>query len=208
MDELAEAIREAEAMGMTARAAAWAATARGLAGHDEPGRRGVLRRDGRRWLVSMDDRAVLIEDLVGMRYIAALVAQPGVEMTALALASGGEAAEADALPQLVLDDEARAAYAEHARALLAELDEARDHADIGRAERARAELDLVADELARGVGLGGRVRPTGGSAERARINVQRRIASAINRMGEVSPPLGRYLTRSIRTGAYCVYEPE
>ena len=63
-------------------------------------------------------------------------------------------------------------------------------------------------ELRRAVGLGGRDRPIGSGAERARINVQRRIASAINRMGEVSPPLGRYLTRSIRTGAYCVYDPE
>ena len=36
---------------------------------------------------------------------------------------------------------------------------------------------------------------------------ERRIANALRKIAEGSPALGRHLTRSIRTGAYCVYEP-
>jgi hypothetical protein len=57
------------------------------------------------------------------------------------------------------------------------------------------------------MGLGGRERKTGSAAERARVNVQRRLADAMKKIDEACAPLGRLLGRSIRTGAYCAYEP-
>ena len=104
------------------------------------------------------------------------------------------------------DAEARALYRERVEDLRATLAEAESNGDIGRAERAREELDFIADELSRGTGLGGRERASGSSAERARINIQRRIANAIKKIGEASPALGRRLGRGIRTGAYCAWE--
>ena len=75
------------------------------------------------------------------------------------------------------------------------------------AERAREELELLANEIAGGLGLGGRERAAGSSTERARINVQRRISDAIQKLERANAELGRHLSRSIRTGNYCVYEP-
>jgi hypothetical protein len=40
-----------------------------------------------------------------------------------------------------------------------------------------------------------------------RVNVQRRLRDAIERVRAQSPPLGRYLDASIRTGSFCSYSP-
>ncbi len=45
------------------------------------------------------------------------------------------------------------------------------------------------------------------SAERARINVQRRLKDAIASIGECDAELGRYLTATVKTGTYCCYSP-
>lgn len=45
------------------------------------------------------------------------------------------------------------------------------------------------------------------TAERARINVQRRIRDAIRRIEIHHPGLAKHLQRSVRTGTYCAYEP-
>ena len=69
------------------------------------------------------------------------------------------------------------------------------------------ERAAIARELAQGVGLGGRARRTGGAAERARTNVQRRIRGAIRKIGESIPALGAYLDRTVRTGTFCATSP-
>jgi hypothetical protein len=38
--------------------------------------------------------------------------------------------------------------------------------------------------------------------------VTARIKDAIRRVGEVHPELGRHLARSVRTGTFCVYDPD
>jgi hypothetical protein len=38
--------------------------------------------------------------------------------------------------------------------------------------------------------------------------VTARIKDAIRRIGAVHPDLGRHLARSVRTGAFCIYEPD
>jgi hypothetical protein len=106
------------------------------------------------------------------------------------------------------DATARAAYRVRAEDLQEQLREAESHGDLGRAEKARAELEALADQLATATGLGGRERKTGGSAERARVNIQRRISDALVKIGDACGPLGRRLSRAIRTGAYCTYEPD
>jgi hypothetical protein len=73
--------------------------------------------------------------------------------------------------------------------------------------RARAERDAIANELSRGVGLGGRARRASAAAERARVNVQRRVRGAIKMIGQNLPELGAYLERTVRTGTFCSYEP-
>jgi hypothetical protein len=107
----------------------------------------------------------------------------------------------------LLDAQARASYRDRYEDLEQEITEAEADNDPARAAKARAERELLADELARGVGLGGRERRAGAASERARVNVQRRLKDALDRVTAADPELGRYLSRSVRTGTFCVYEP-
>ena len=120
---------------------------------------------------------------------------PGAETV-----DGGDAGE-------LLDEEAIAEYRERLKWIEDELTEAEAWSDTGRAERARAERDAIAQELARGVGMGGRGRRAGAAAERARVNVQRRIRGAIRKLGESLPDLATYLDRAVKTGTFCSYDP-
>jgi hypothetical protein len=66
---------------------------------------------------------------------------------------------------------------------------------------------VLADELARAVGLGGRDRRAGSASERARINVQRRIRDVLTRVAELDASLGRHLELHVKTGVFCSWEP-
>jgi hypothetical protein len=166
-----------------------------------------LAREGDYWAVSADAVTVRIRDARGMQMLATLVESPGREMHALALmGTDGEAGDTGDAGEL-LDAEAVAEYRERVRDLEDEIEEAESFSDPGRAGRARAERDAIAAELSRGVGLGGRARRAGAAAERARVNVQRRIRGAIKKIGESLPELAAYLDRAVRTGTFCSYEP-
>jgi ElaB/YqjD/DUF883 family membrane-anchored ribosome-binding protein len=108
----------------------------------------------------------------------------------------------------VLDATARRAYEQRVRDLQAEVDEADAHHDVARADQARAELDALVDQLTEALGLGGRARTKGSSAERARSTVTQRVRATIRRLDDVHPRLGRHLRAAIRTGSFCAYEPE
>jgi len=108
----------------------------------------------------------------------------------------------------VIDAQARAAY----RQRLSELEEAAAEADaaadIERSARIAAERDALVEALTGAYGLGGRVRRSGSAPERARTAVTARIRDSIRRIGDAHPDLGRHLARSVRTGTFCVYEPD
>jgi hypothetical protein len=38
--------------------------------------------------------------------------------------------------------------------------------------------------------------------------VRSRVRDALDRIAEVNPALGRHLRRSVRTGTFCVYDPD
>ena len=69
-------------------------------------------------------------------------------------------------------------------------------------------MDALLRELKRAVGLGGRDRPTGSDAERARINVVRSLRRAIAAIADQAPLLGAHLDESVRTGGHCIYLPD
>jgi hypothetical protein len=94
------------------------------------------------------------------------------------------------------------------RELEEDLDEATSWADTARAARIREEMELITDELASAVGLGGRDRKTTSAAERARVNLTRAIRSALSRVREHSPPLADHLDATIHTGTYFSYTPD
>src|SRR4029453_1764035 len=106
-----------------------------------------------------------------------------------------------------LDRDARDAYRARLEDLEEERREAEQFGDAARARRAQDEIDFLAAELARAVGLGGRARKAGAAAERARVAVQKRIREAIRKIGDELPPLGHHLTMTVQTGTFCAYRP-
>jgi len=141
-----------------------------------------------------------------MQMLAQLVAEPGRELHALDLAGGGDAADGGDAGE-VLDKTARAQYKQRLAELVAEREQAEAWGDAGRADRASAEIEALTAELERAIGLGGRERRTGGAAERARSNVQRRILHAIQQIRAGSQRLGEHFAATVRTGTYCCYAP-
>ena len=108
----------------------------------------------------------------------------------------------------MLDAQAQREVRSRIRDLQQELDEAEGLHDLGRSERARAELDRLVDGLASTLGIGGRSRKLGSAAERARSSVTWRIRNAIRKVAAAHPRLGQHLDNAVRTGTFCVYRPE
>jgi tetratricopeptide (TPR) repeat protein len=182
--------------------------------------RATFKRQGEYWSIVFDGDAFRLRDSKGLRFLSVLLDAPGREIHALELVSVVEghapdrkAFDAELRPETgdageILDERARGEYARRLKELEPELAEAETWHDPERASRLRKEIDFLASELGTAVGLGGRDRAAATNAERARVNVTRTIKSALERVGEHSPSLGRHLAATIRTGTFCSYEPD
>lgn len=171
----------------------------------------VFRLDGQFWTLTYRGRTVRLKDAKGLHDLARLLGQPGRELHVLDLtgsrSADHRAAGASDLGELI-DARARAEYKRRLAELDDEVDDAEACADLGRAEKARAEHAFLANELAGALGIGGRPRRTGDPVERARKAVTGRIRLTISRIEPEHPALARHLGNAVRTGAYCAYEPE
>ena len=182
----------------------------------------VFRREGEYWSVVFHADTIQIKHTRGMQYLAHLLAHPEREFHVLDLAGGGQtsarAIEREAVAEHataevigdageMLDPQAQAAYRQRLKDLQVELEEAQEFNDVGRVDQLQTELDFLTRELSQAVGLGGRARKAASSSERARVNVTRAIRTAIKRIKDSHPNCGTYLSRTIKTGAFCVYMP-
>jgi hypothetical protein len=176
-----------------------------------------FRCEGDVWCVSFRGGELRLRDGKGPRYLATLLASPGREVHVLELAAGAQATGviATAPEDLTvggtggaLEDapDARASREYRARLdeLRAELEEAEELCDTGRAERLRAELDLLVSQLSQRFGSRARTR---GPAETARKAVTKVLRTQIDKLLETHPALGEHLRDSIRTGVFCSYAP-
>jgi tetratricopeptide (TPR) repeat protein len=170
-----------------------------------------VRRLGDVWEVAGEGVIVHLPATRGLDMLSRLLAEPGrsfhvLELVGEAAAEAGVAfAPSDAGP--LIDEEARDAYRKRLAELADELAEAEAWNDAGRVERLRTEHEAVSQELARGVGLGGRLRRAGSATERARVNVQRRLKDVTRRLSAQAPALGALLERGLQTGIHCRYDP-
>jgi hypothetical protein len=186
---------------------------RALAGEvrDSPPSEGVetihLQRDGGEWILSCGAASIRLRHLKGLLYLEELLRHPHreIHVAELYALGAGPAELGDAGP--TLDATARHQYERRLADLEEELREAEAFCDRARAARAEHEIDRLAEELARAVGMGGRDRRAGSLTERARINVQRRLKEVITRTARTAPMLARRLESSINTGTYCSYRP-
>lgn len=178
----------------------------------------TLTAEGEYWTVTTPSGPARFRDTKGLRYLARLIANPGVEIHSMELVSEVGPSPAVARPEgldssgfgdlgPVLDARAKAAYRRRLDDLRDEIDEAESCNDPERATRAREEHDILLAELSRALGVGGRDRPQRSGGEQARVNVTKAIRSALRRLGEHDAPLAAQLAAAVRTGAFCSYQP-
>jgi len=168
-----------------------------------------LAREGDYWALRTHVGTVRLKDSKGLSYLDRLVRHPGREFHVLELASDLHPRAASDLGDAgsLLDSEAKLAYRRRVAELEETVEEAARFGDLARVTSAREELDAIAEQLARAVGLGGRDRRAASAAERARINVQKRLRSTIARIERADRSLGKFLDAAVKTGTYCVFEP-
>jgi hypothetical protein len=169
----------------------------------------VFRCEGEFWTLQFEQETIRLKDTRGLQFIATLLRTPRTLIHALELASSAEGRVfKGSSAGNFIDPKARNAYRERLHELASEQAAAEAQNDPPRAERARQESELLMQQLAKALGIGGRNRRAAAEAERARINVTRSIRSAISRMTLRSPALAHHLSTSIRTGTFCQYVPD
>lgn len=181
----------------------------------------AFHREGEYWTVVFGGETLRLKDAKGLGYLAELLRRPGRGQYALDLVAdaggvGAERVSPAAAAQGGLgrgagaasdapDPEARGAYRRRIRELEAEISDAEATGECDRAASLREEQELLAGELARGLGFGTGERSV--HAERARVAVTKAIRGALRKIGRESPALGSHLEQAIRTGAFCSYAP-
>src|SRR6266446_4448553 len=197
--------------------------------------KGVFRKEGEYWTIGYGGKSFRLKDSKGLGYLAHLLRHPSVEFHVLDLAGGiagqrddNEAGQSEqGLPQgdeelekagihigslgdagEMLDEQAKVAYGRRLSDLREELEEAKERKNVERAEQAEKEIDALSRELSRAVGLGGRNRRAMSASERARQSIAKTIKSVLDRIAQGDAALGDILSRCIRTGNFCSYQPD
>ena len=162
---------------------------------DASGGVNVFVRTATGWELAYGGRQATVVDVAGLGHIAAVLRADGRPVHVLELVEGAAAG---------------AQLATELRARLEEVDAQVGTADPVAAALGRAEGDFLRTELADLAEPGSTVTqsPAAEAADRARRLVALRIRSALDRVEDVMPDLGRHLRRSVRTGTFCFYEPE
>ncbi len=171
----------------------------------------MRRKDTGRWCVGSEGATFELADLRGLHYLRYLLERPGTQVAALALSDAAAGHPGITLDQAdtgeALDATALSDFRRRLRGIDAELAAADVRGDQAGAEELSIERDAILRQLRGAVGLGGRSRRGGGSAERARIAVRKAIAAAITQIDRHDSGLARLLRDSVRTGASCRYDP-
>ena len=179
-----------------------------------------FRLEGRFWNVVYDGKPVRLCDSKGCRYVARLLASPGVGFPALELAAhavkpaagrvGKEKHRGRGVARRVarasgerLDGRTEAEYRRRLGELRSELEEAERFQDAGRVERARGLLEALTGELTAALAP----RRDTSSAERARVAVTKAIRQTVARIEAGHPALAEHLRASLRTGRMFRYAP-
>jgi tetratricopeptide (TPR) repeat protein len=193
-------------------------------------KRAIFRKEGEYWTVGRGGKSFRLKDTKGLGYLAHLLRHPAVEFHVLDLAGGiGSQSDDDetSLPRgeedlekagihvrslgdagEMLDDQAKATYRRRLSELREELERAKERGNVERAEQAEQEIDALTKELSRAVGLGGRNRKAASASERARQSISKTIKTVLERIAQSDAALGDILSRCIKTGAFCSYQPD
>lgn len=188
----------------------------------------TFHQEGEYWTIAYQGKVVRAKDSTGLRYLSYLLRYPHREIHVLELVASidgplegstpvspkergaaalkVQAGFGDAGP--ILDPQAKAAYKQRLDELKTELVDAQRCHDLGRTAKVEQEIEFLTQELSQAVGLRGKDRRAAAPADRARVNVQRSIKAALEKLSTSHPALGRSLASTINTGTYCSYTPD
>jgi len=185
----------------------------------------AFRQEGDFWIVAYEGRVHHLRDVKGFHYIAALLAEPGRDFHVLDLV-GALHGQPEPMPgtgagvrrargalvraeagEPILDPRARREIGRRLEELRAQVEEAERFNDLARASLARDEIEAITAGVASAIGLRGGDRRMRTASERARASVTKAIRSAVRLIRRTDPALAGLLARTIRTGAFCRYEP-
>ncbi len=183
--------------------------------------------NGEYWTVGYADKTFSLKASKGLAYIHRLLRHPNEEFHVLDLLSGSgtnfipdsskaEISSSDSSLTIgrlgdageMLDSKAKQDYKRRLSELREGLEDARELGNCDRAAELESEIDFLAREISRAVGLGGRDRRAGSAAERARLNITRAVKAALQKISDEEATLGALLDRSIKTGLFCSYSPD
>lgn len=164
----------------------------------------ILACKGELWLMQFNGKVIHLPDIKGLHDLSRLLSQPYEPVHCTDL-MGAESVEPGAE---VFDEKARASYKERILVLQEELAAADERSDTAQLEILQEEYDKILDHLGKAIGKGGTIRKQGGTIEKCRAAVTWRIRSAIKKIEQAHPPLGRHLNLSVKTGVFCSYSPE
>lgn len=167
-------------------------------------RQNLFSKEGELWTVSFGGRQVQLPDLKGYYDLAQLLDRPNqsIHCTELMGAQVIEKGEA------VFDRKAKENYKKRILELQQEIKEAENTYDSDRLMKLEDEYDAMIQHLSRATGVGGNARKVSGTIEKCRAAVTWRIRSAIRKIAETHPRLGKHLELSVKTGIFCEYAPE
>ncbi|MGE4094506.1 MAG: hypothetical protein AB7G75_27110 [Candidatus Binatia bacterium] len=194
-----EAMTEAEALGMIGLIARWQEGLQETEKTTAPlAPEGICLSSAPQggWRVVLGRHVATVSDLVGMRYLARLVAEPNRDIPALALVADSGEQLLPSHAHTVMDGTAVTAVRTRIREL-------RQRSEL-RAEE-QEELETLTHELARACGLGGRIRSFADVPERARTAVRKALKRALEQITLANPVVGQYLAERIETGSVCCY---
>src|SRR5713226_225501 len=197
--------------------------------------KGIFRKEGEYWTVGLGGNEFRLKDTRGLGYIAHLLRNPAIEFHVLDLVGGiagrhdedESSKSAERLPRgdedlekagihitglgdagEMLDDQAKVAYRRRLSELREELEGAKELGNVERAEQAERETDALTRELSHALGLGDRNHRAKSASVRARQTITHSIKSVLERIAQSDAQLADILSRCIKTGTFCSYQPD
>jgi hypothetical protein len=157
------------------------------------------------WVLNYKNKSITLKDAKGYHDIHKLISQPLHEFHCLDLM---DSAVDESNSTESIDAKAKAQYISRIKELQADIDEAEEMNQSEKIALLRKEYDTILDLLSQALGMAGKTRKVGSTVEKARSAVTWRIRNAIKKIKSIHPELGNHLSKSIKTGTHCTYNPE
>ena len=161
--------------------------------------------EGDVWNMTYKGDTVILKDAKGFHDIQKLLNEPDKQFHCLDLMN---AAIDEVSSTEAIDKKAKQDYLQRIKVLQEDIVEAETSHQVEKALTLQNEYDTILSHLSNSLGLAGKSRKVGSTIEKARSAVTWRIRSAIKKINEQHPALGNHLSKSIKTGTFCVYQPE